>query len=124
MTTVKELAEALKNGEITIEIEKELAKWVIKIHATGPAVWAIAVSGISVAVAAVAITVASGGTASPATIPSSLIAVPAVAGTLGIPAATAAVGIAVAGGGVGVLKTLRSYRLEKISDEKIILHKR
>lgn len=30
MTTVKELTEALKNGEITIEVEKDLAKWVIK----------------------------------------------------------------------------------------------
>lgn len=91
-----------------------------KIHTTV----AIAIGGISTAVAVVTLTAASGGATSPATIPSSFIAVPAVTATLGIPAATAAVSIAVAGGGVGILKTLRSYRLEKISDEKIILHKK
>lgn len=123
VTTVKELAEALKSGEITIVVEKELSKWVVKIHVTGAKAWAIAIGGISAVVAAV-IATASGGVTAPIAVPSALIATPAVVGTLGIPAATAAVGIAVAGGGVNVLKTLRSYRLEKMSDEKIILHKR
>lgn len=124
VTTVKELAEALKSGEITIVVEKELSKWVVKIHVTGAKAWAIAIGGISAAVAAAVIATASGGVTAPIAVPSALIATPAVVGTLGIPAATAAVGIAVAGGGVNVLKTLRSYRLEKMSDEKIILHKR
>ena len=51
------------------------------------------------------------------------LSVPAVA-ILGPGAATAAVSIAVAAGGIGVLNRLRDYRMEKISSEKVILHKR
>ena len=35
-----------------------------------------------------------------------------------------AIAIAIAGGGVGILNKLRKYRIEKISDKHIILHKK
>lgn len=65
-----------------------------------------------------------GGTALPI---SGFVGIPAMAGAvgvLGVPTATSALAIAVAGGGVGVLNKLRDYRIEKISDDKIILHRK
>ena len=43
---------------------------------------------------------------------------------LGAGVATSAVAIAVAAGNVNVLNKLRDYDLEKISDTKVILHKK
>lgn len=65
-----------------------------------------------------------GGTA---TVPSAFIATPAIAtasGVLGMSTTISAIGIAIAGGGVGALNKLRGYRVEKVSDEKVILHKK
>lgn len=125
MKSEKELSEALKRGDDCIEIECDLAKKVLKIKATGKGAWAVCIVGISVAVASVVATVGSGGTAGA---PAALVATPAMASTvaiLGIPAATAAVGIALAGGGVGVLNHLmKDYDMEKVSDEKLILHRK
>lgn len=66
-------------------------------------------------------------TAGTATVPSAFVAAPAVvtvSSFLGMPTAISAIGIAIAGGGVGALNKLRGYRVEKVSDEKIILHKK
>lgn len=49
---------------------------------------------------------------------------PAAVTAWGVPTTAAAVAIAVAGGGVAVLEKLRKYRLEKISDKKIILYRK
>ena len=119
MTTEKELGEALKRGDSTIVVEFELANKVIRIKATEKGVWALCVTALGVAVVCGVVTISTAGTA---TVPSAFIAT--VSGFLGMPTAISAIGIAIAGGGVGALNKLRGYRLEKVSDEKVILHKK
>lgn len=124
MTTEKELGKALKEGQDTIEIEFDLCKKVIKIKAIGIVSWGICIASITIAVSCAVVAVSTAGTTA---VPDALIATPAVAtlaSVLGLPTAISAVAIAVAGGGVGALNKLRNYRLERISDEKIILHKK
>ncbi len=122
MESAKELGEAIKRGDDCIEVEFDLAKKVFKLKATGKAAWAVCITGIGVAVAGVAVSV---GTASA---PAALISTPAMAGTvaiLGAPTAIVAVSVALAGGGVGALNHLmKDYDVEKISDEKLILHRK
>ena len=108
MTTEKELGEALKRGDSTIEVEFDLAHKVAKIKTTGNAMWALCITAIGVAVVSGVVAISTAGTA---TVPSAFIA-------------TSAIGIAMAGGGVVALNKLRGYRLEKVSDEKVILHKK
>ena len=122
MTTEKELGEALKRGDSTIEVEFDLAHKVAKIKTTGNAMWALCITAIGVAVVSGVVAISTAGTA---TVPSAFIATPAIAtasGVLGM--STAISGIAMAGGGVVALNKLRGYRLEKVSDEKVILHKK
>jgi hypothetical protein len=124
MTTEKELGEALKRGDSTIEVELDLSKKVVKIKTAERGSWALCVAAIGVAVVCGVVTISTAGTA---TVPSAFIATPAIAtvsGFLGMPTAISAIGIAMAGGGVGALNKLRGYRLEKVSDEKVILHKK
>ena len=124
MTTEKELGEALKRGDSTIVVEFELANKVIRIKATEKGVWALCVGAIGVAAVCGVVTISTAGTA---TVPSAFIATPAIAtasGVLGMSTAISARGIAIAGGGVGALNKLRGYRVEKVSDEKVILHKK
>lgn len=125
MESAKELGEAIKRGDDCIEVEFDLAKKVFKLKATGKAAWAVCITGIGVAVAGVAVSVGTAGTASA---PAALISTPAMAGTvaiLGAPTAIVAVSVALAGGGVGALNHLmKDYDVEKISDEKLILHRK
>lgn len=124
MTTEKELGEALKRGDSTIEVELDLKNKVLKIKALEKGAWVLCVTAIGVAVVCGVVTISTAGTA---TVPSAFVATPAVAtaaGFLGMPTAISAIGIAIAGGGVGALNKLRGYRIEKVSDEKIILHKK
>lgn len=124
MTDEKELGKAIKNGEDYIEIEFKLADKVLRIKATEKIAWTVAIGGITIAVTSIIATAATGGTAAPA---SALVATPALAGAvgvLGVPTTISAIGIAVAGGGVGTLNKLRDYDIEKISDDKVILHKK
>lgn len=124
MTTEKELGKALKEGQDTIEIEMDLCKKVIKIKAIGIVSWGICIASITIAVSCAVVAVSTAGTTA---VPDALIATPAMAtlaSVLGLPTAISAVAIAVAGGGVGALNKLRNYRLERVSDEKIILHKK
>ncbi|WP_455917131.1 hypothetical protein, partial [Leclercia tamurae] len=97
--TEKELGEALKNGQDTIEIEGDLQKKVLKIKATGSVAWIIAIGAIGIAVA---ITLGTSGAGAPV---SGLVGAGAVT-VLGLPAALSAVSIAVAAGGVGALNSL------------------
>ena len=124
MTTEKEFGEALKNDQDTIEVEGDLAKKTIKIKATGKVAWAVCIGCVAIAMTALVVTIGSGGTATPITGPTSAIVLSAAVATWGMPTAITATGIAIAGGGVGVLNKLRKYRLEKISDTKIILHRK
>ncbi len=124
MTTEKELGEALKRGESTIEVEFDLKNKILKIKALEKGAWAVCVTAIGVAVVCGVVTISTAGTAAA---PSAFVATPAVATVasfLGVPTAISAIGIAIAGGGVGALNKLRGYRVEKVSNEKVILHKK
>ena len=101
-----------------------MSRKVLKIKAVGNYAWAICVAAIGVAVVCGVVTITSAGTAAA---PSAFVATPAVATVasfLGVPTAISAIGIAIAGGGVGALNKLRGYRVEKVSNEKVILHKK
>ncbi|CRF45128.1 hypothetical protein [Helicobacter heilmannii] len=112
----KELAEAIENGENSIEIVGDFSKKIVKIKATGDVAWGIAIAAIA---AAVAIVIASGGLGAPA----SLFTAAGAVGILGTGPTISAVTIAVAAGGVGVLNKLRGYDLKKISDSHVVLTK-
>lgn len=124
MTTEKELGEALKNNYDTIEVEGDLSKKVLKIKATGKVAWGVCIGCIVVAVSMTVVTLGSGGTAAPVTGPTTAVTLGAAASVWGLPTAITATGIALAGGGVAALKKLRKYRIEKISDTRIVLHKK
>ena len=120
MRDEKELAEALKNEENQIIIEGDLARKVFKIKVTGNVAWGVCIAAIAVAVAAALASMPTGGV-------SAFVAAPAMAGAvtiLGPSVAGSALSIAIAAGGVGVLNKLRNYNMEKISDTKIILHRK
>lgn len=100
MTTEKELGEALKRGDSTIEVELDLARKVIKIKTVRNGMWVLCVTAIGVAVVSGVVAISTAGTA---TVPSAFIATPAIAtasGVLGMSTAISAIGIAMAGGGV------------------------
>jgi len=116
ITTEKELAEAIKNNEDTLEIEGDLIKKVLKIKATGKVAWVVAIGAISVAVVSI---LATGGTSAPV---SGAMATGAVA-VLGISTTASAISIAVAAGGVGVLNRLREYKIIETKHDRLILKK-
>ena len=120
MKDEKELGKALQRKDSKIVIEGDLSKKVIRIKATGAIAWGVCIAALAIAITAILAAPA----AAPVSIPAMLPTLGAVTSVLRIEATTAALGIAVAGGGIGALNTLRNYRLEKISDQKIILHKR
>ncbi|OQX01930.1 MAG: hypothetical protein BWK73_44435 [Thiothrix lacustris] len=106
VSTEKELGDALKREEHTIEITGDLAKKTIKLRATGNIAWAVAFAAIGIAVYGVIATPVTGGTTG---IVAGFTGTAAV-GILGGAATYSAIAIAVAAGGVGVLTSLRSYK--------------
>ncbi|MDO1509209.1 MULTISPECIES: hypothetical protein [unclassified Neisseria] len=127
MTTVrteKELGDALKRGDETIEIEGDLSKKTIKIRATGRVAWAIAIGAIGIAVYAAIATLGTGGVATPVTSTAAAIAAPAAVGVLGGTVIYSAIAIAVVAGGVGALTSLRNYKEISRTDNKLVLKKR
>ena len=124
MKTEKELGQALKSGMDTIEIEGDLARKTIRIKATGKVTWVVAIGAVAVAVVAAGATLGSAGTAAPVAGPVAVVSLGAAATVWGVPTAATAVAIALAGGGIATLGSLRKYRLEKISDNKVILYRR
>ena len=113
MTTEKELGEALKRGDSTIEVELDLARKVIKIKTVRNGMWALCVTAIGVAVVSGVVAISTAGTA---TVPSAFIATPAIAtasGVLGMSTAISAIGIAIAGGGVVALNKLKRLSVGK-----------
>lgn len=110
VNTEREFAEALNNGEDTIEIEGDLAKKTVRIRATGNVAWAIAFAAIGIAVYATIVTGATAGTSTPVTGTIAGITGGAAIGILGIPATYSAIAIAIAAGGVGSLTKLRDYK--------------
>lgn len=117
ITTEKELGEALKGNQDTIEVEGDLVKKIFKIRATGKVVWGIALGGVAIAITAIVCTPATGGASGAA----ALVATPAAIAAWGVPTTVSVISIAVAAGGVGALSKLRRYKLEKHSDTAITL---
>lgn len=120
VSTEKELAKAVKDEEMEIIIEGDLAKKVVRIKAVGNVAWLVAAGAIGVAIASVLTAPTTAGI-------SAAVGAPAMAATVvtlgGVPVTTAAVAIAVAGGGVACLNKLREYDIEKKNDNKVILRK-
>lgn len=116
----KDLGDAVKNGQDTIEIEGDLGKKVLRIKATGKVAWVVAFGAIGVAVA---------GTMYPVPEPTTQVTSKAFAFTaaggaisiLGVGATTAAISIAVAAGSVGVLNSLRKYKVVSTSNNRVVL---
>lgn len=130
----RDLGKALHENVDTIEIEGDLAKKVVKIKATGKAAWIIAIGCIGIAIPALMITVASMGTATPATAPIVVSSLAPAIGVLGTEAAfsiaSIATGAALAAGGVGgaaagiaAVNKLRKYKLEKNNSKVILMRK-
>lgn len=114
----QKLADAIKNGEDTIEIEGDLKEKVVRIKATGKVAWAVAIGAIGIAVGLMLLAPATGGTtAAPAA-----IAAPAAVAILGAPATLSCIAIAIAAGGVGVLNKLRNYKL--VEENGIVMLKK
>lgn len=124
VTTEKELARAIKEGQDTIVIEGDLAKKTIRIKATGKVAWAVAIGAIGIAVYSVMVTAGSGGASTPVTGTSAALAGGSAVAILGGPATVTAISVAVAAGGVGGLKTLRSYKITENTGNRVVLTKR
>ena len=130
ITTAKELGQAIKEEKDTIEIEGDLCKKVIKIKATGTVAWGVCIGALGIAIGTKIVQAATtpidfatlgASAAFKGFVATSSGAVAAT--TLGS-ATTTAISIGVAGGGVGSLNKLRDYRLEKVNDKKIVLHRK
>lgn len=114
----QKLADAIKNGEDTIEIEGDLKEKVVRIKATGKVAWAVAIGAIGIAVCLILLAPPTGGT----TAGFVGIAAPAAVAILGGPATLSCIAIAIAAGGVGVLNKLRSYKL--VEENGIVMLKK
>lgn len=114
------LADAINNGDDTIEIEGDFANKVIRIKATGTVAWAIAIGAIAIAVTSIILTIPTAGTSEIA----NFVAAPIAVSVLGIDTTYAAILIAIAAGGVGVLSTIRNYREVAVGDNYIKLRKK
>lgn len=126
ITNEKELGEALKNGEDYIEIEGDLSERIIKIKATGEVAWGIVfATAIVVPVVAILAIPATGGKSTTLSTHSIVASSFVPASILGAEAVACAIAIAVAAGSVFILNKLRrKYRMERVSDSRIILSKK
>lgn len=124
MTDAKELARAIKEGQDEIEIEYDLKKHVMRINATGTVAWGVALGAMTVVVISALAEIGSGGVATPVSVMAASPALVGTVATLGVGATTAAITMAITAGGVGVLKKLRKYDVEEISETKAILHRK
>jgi len=120
VSTEKELGEALKRKEDSIEITGDLAKKTIRLRATGNVVWAIAITAIGLAIYGVATAPVTGGT----TAGLSALTAPAAVGILGGPVTYSAIAIAIAAGGVRALTSLREYKEVSRSSSSLTLKRR
>ena len=115
--TEKELGEALKKEQDTIEIEGGLSKRVLRIKAPGTIAWAVAIGAIGIVVAFL---ITSGGIGIPL---SGLVGLGAVP-VLGKSATVSAVSIALAAGGVNALNSLRCYRVVERDGNYLVLRRK
>lgn len=123
--TAKELGEALKNNEDTIEIQGNLVTKTVRIRATGKVAWVVAFGAIGVAfysiVTAPASAPATGGSAQMAGFTAAGIG---AASTLGASTTATAIAIAVAAGGIGSLTSLRKYKEISRSEDRLVLKRK
>ncbi len=124
----KELGNALKNGEESIEIVGDLANKTIKIRAVGKVAWAIAIGAIGIAaysiISAPITGPVSGGTAELMKGFTNLVTAPTAIAILGGPATYTAILIAVAAGGIRSLSSLRNYKEISRTSNSLILKRR
>lgn len=121
-TTEKELADAVKSGASTIEIEGDLAKKVVKIRATGPVAWGLVAASLAGGYMFLKLT---------ATVPvpqAKMAFAAASAGSgaaaltiLGVSASTAAFALTRAYGSAEGLKKIRAYKQLSYIDGKLVL---
>ena len=118
----KDLGQALKEGQETIEIEGSLKDKVIKIKATGKVAWAVAIGAIGIAVIGMLYPVPEPAT-QVGTKGFAVLSGGVAVSILGAGTATCAISIAVAAGGAGVLNKLRTYKIIRNSGDIIVLKK-
>jgi hypothetical protein len=118
--TGKELGQALKREEDTIEIHGDLARKTIELRATGKVAWAIALAAIGLAVYAALSAPVTGGTS----LALEGFAAPAAVGILGFEVMYLAIAVAVAAGGVGALASLRHYKELSRTSNSLVLGRR
>jgi hypothetical protein len=121
-TTEKELADAVKSGASTIEIEGDLAKKVVKIRATGPVAWGLVAASLAGGYMFLKLT---------ATVPvpqAKMAFAAASAGSgaaaltiLGVSASATAFALTRAYGGAEGLKKIRAYKQLSYIDGKLVL---
>lgn len=120
ITDEKELRQALQDGTDSIEIEGNLKDKVVRIKASGKVAWVIALGAIAVAViVALPHTLANISNANKV-----LVETPTSAPHLGLGVVWSLVGIAVVATTFAMLNKFRGYKLEKVSDTRIILRKK
>lgn len=120
ITDEKELGKALQDGIDSIEIEGNLKDKVLRIKASGKVAWVIALGAIAIAViVALSNTLANIGEANKVLMESTDSAPHLWLGGVWI-----LVGIAVVAIIVAMLNKFRGYKLEKVSNTRIILRKK
>lgn len=118
MVDEKELGKALKEGQNRIEIEGDLAKKVFKIITIDEPEWTVCSPDISTRVRDILYRFISRPIAL-----SEIVAEKHTEQVLGVETRNSAILIAKAAGGAEVLDKLRDYKLQKISDNYVILTK-
>lgn len=116
ITDEKELGEALKSGADSIEIEGNLKDKVIRIKASGKVAWIVALGAVAVVVILAVFSVNGANIV--------LVATPVIGAKISIWAIFGAIVVAVAAIIVAMLNKFRRYKLEKISNTRIILRKK
>lgn len=120
ITDEKELGKALQDGIDSIEIEGNLKDKVLRIKASGKVAWVIALGAIVIAViVALSNTLANIGETNKV-----LMESPDSAPHLWLGGVWILVGIAVVAIIVAMLNKFRGYKLEKVSNTRIILRKK
>lgn len=120
ITDEKELGKALQDGIDSIEIEGNLKDKVLRIKASGKVAWVIALGAIAIAViVALSNTLANIGETNKV-----LMESPDSAPHLWLGGVWILVGIAVVAIIVAMLNKFRGYKLEKVSNTRIILRKK
>lgn len=122
--TTKELGEAIKNNEESIEIEGDLKKQVFRIKATGKVAWGVCASVLGVAIVFYLVTSKKDATGGAALFVSGMVTTTAAATILGSAAVPAAL-IGIAAEGIGALNTLRDkYEIVEENEEHIKLQRK